>query len=277
MSMPSADLVPHGRLEAAERKVPGVGLEPRARKAKRRGSPVAASRSIAGPPGKPRPSMRATLSKASPAASSRVRPRRRYWPWPSARTRSVWPPETISATSGKRSARRLVEARPVQPVGVHVAFEVIDAQQWLAPREGQPLGHVDADQQRAGQARARGLRRSRRSPSQSRVRRGKGLFQRRQDRPQVRARRLFGHHTAVARVQVGLRGDDVGLDLAAPSRTTATAVSSQLVSMPRMRVTQREYRRPARPRRPAPYSRRPSRLDSICANTRPARAHAAAR
>src|SRR5205807_2320759 len=39
----------------------------------RLGLPVRAMRSSAGPPGKPRPSIRAALSKASPAASSRVR------------------------------------------------------------------------------------------------------------------------------------------------------------------------------------------------------------
>src|SRR5207248_128270 len=44
---------------------------------KRVGSPWAASRSIAGPPGYPRPRSVATLSNASPAASSRVAPSRR--------------------------------------------------------------------------------------------------------------------------------------------------------------------------------------------------------
>ena len=68
------------------------------------GSPDIDSRSIAGPPGYPRPRKRATLSNASPAASSRVWPSRRYRPWPSMHTSIVWPPDTSSTTSGNVSS-----------------------------------------------------------------------------------------------------------------------------------------------------------------------------
>src|SRR5919199_3352314 len=39
-----------------------------------------------------------------------------------------------------------------------------------------------------------------------------GLLERRHDRPQMRARGLLGHAPAIPRVEVGLRGDDIGLD-----------------------------------------------------------------
>src|SRR4051812_27834727 len=68
------------------------------------GSPSRAALSIGGPPGKGSPSTRATLSKASPAASSMVRPRDS-----TSRERSgtnsseLCPPETSSAIDGSAS------------------------------------------------------------------------------------------------------------------------------------------------------------------------------
>ena len=64
------------------------------------GSPVTAKRSTCGPPGYGSPMSFATLSNASPAASSRVRPSRRYSPQRSTSTISVCPPETSSAMKG---------------------------------------------------------------------------------------------------------------------------------------------------------------------------------
>ena len=77
----------------------------------------------------------------------------------------------------------------------------------------------------------------------------------------MRTRCLFGHHAAVARMQVGLRGDDVGLDLAA-HRARWRRLSRHSWSRCRGCASlSAECRRPARPSQPAPYSRRPSRLD----------------
>ena len=64
------------------------------------GSPSAAIASSAGPPGNPRPRSLATLSNASPAASSRVWPSS-SWRWTSGMCTSiVCPPETTRATYG---------------------------------------------------------------------------------------------------------------------------------------------------------------------------------
>src|SRR5215472_12838728 len=68
------------------------------------GSPDAASRSIGGPPGNGRPSTRATLSYASPAASSIVAPSGTTEPVTSGTSSSEeCPPDTSSATHGDGS------------------------------------------------------------------------------------------------------------------------------------------------------------------------------
>src|SRR5262245_37536424 len=67
------------------------------------GSPCRASRSTAGPPGNPRPRNRATLSNASPAASSTVCPRSSYRCGSGMWTSIVCPPETTRHTAGTRS------------------------------------------------------------------------------------------------------------------------------------------------------------------------------
>ena len=64
------------------------------------GSPSRASRSSTGPPGNPNPMNRATLSKASPAASSRVCPRSSYACGSGQWTSIVCPPDTMNATNG---------------------------------------------------------------------------------------------------------------------------------------------------------------------------------
>ncbi len=80
----------HRGLETAEAEVEiafqvrrvAIGVrQPRARQRERLcRRQLGARRSMTGPPGYPRPSSLATLSYASPAASSRVRLRRSYWP-----------------------------------------------------------------------------------------------------------------------------------------------------------------------------------------------------
>ena len=89
------------RPENEKSNVPSWPLGPRG-KAIASGSPSRAARSIGGPPGNGRPSTRATLSKASPAASSTVAPKRDDLARPRRGTSSSdeWPPETSSATAG---------------------------------------------------------------------------------------------------------------------------------------------------------------------------------
>ena len=64
------------------------------------GSPSAAFLSMAIPPGYPSPRSLAILSKASPAASSRVAPIHSYCPKAGTLKRWVWPPLTIRAQWG---------------------------------------------------------------------------------------------------------------------------------------------------------------------------------
>ncbi|MFN8112164.1 MAG: hypothetical protein U0R51_03080 [Solirubrobacterales bacterium] len=100
---------------------------------------------IAGPPGNPRPSSRAALSRASPAVSSSV------WPaianLPSSRTSasSVRPPLAIRARKGGSIGSAL------EVGGGDVALEVVDGDQRLAGGGRERLRGVDADQQGADQ------------------------------------------------------------------------------------------------------------------------------
>ena len=69
-------------------------------KLKRLALPCLASFWISGPPGYLRPMSLATLSKASPAASSLVWPTNLYCPWFFMRISSVCPPETMRQRAG---------------------------------------------------------------------------------------------------------------------------------------------------------------------------------
>ena len=84
---------PNGGFEPGQRKIwlsaPSIGRG----RAKRSESPPSAARSTSGPPGNPSESILATLSKASPMASSIVVPSRRYTPTASTATSCVCPPE----------------------------------------------------------------------------------------------------------------------------------------------------------------------------------------
>ena len=82
----------------------------------REGSPDAASTSTAGPPGWPRPRIFATLSNASPGASSMVPPRRVKSSGPSTRRNWQWPPDTSSMRYGNAtpSVSRGVSACPAR-------------------------------------------------------------------------------------------------------------------------------------------------------------------
>ena len=64
------------------------------------GSPPSDIFCIAGPPGKPNPQNLDNLSKASPAASSMVEPKRLYLPHSSTKTICVCPPETSNDKNG---------------------------------------------------------------------------------------------------------------------------------------------------------------------------------
>ena len=113
---------------------------------RRPASPARASRSMGGPPGNGSPSSRATLSNASPAASSMVAP-------------SGVTPRARSSTSSRRRVaagdqqrdRGLGQRAVLQGVHRDVRGEVVDAVDRFLGGERVPLGGGDPDQQRAGQ------------------------------------------------------------------------------------------------------------------------------
>ena len=111
------------------------------------GSPSRATRSMCGPPGNGSPSSRATLSKASPAASSMVAPSGGHRRRRGRRRRSSASGRRRPAAPG--TARAAGRARSVSTATC--------AARWLTPYSGLSsadrvgLGRGDADQQRAGQ------------------------------------------------------------------------------------------------------------------------------
>ena len=122
--------------------------------------PDRASRSMCGPPGNGRPSSRATLSNASPAASSIVAPERHD---AVVRAGHVADPQQrrVPAADQQRDAR-LGQRAVLELVDGDVRGEVVHAVERLAEPDRQRLGGGDPDQQRAGETRARWSPRSRR-------------------------------------------------------------------------------------------------------------------
>ena len=87
---------------------------------------------MAGPPGKPMPRKRASLSKASPAASSMVPPITWYTPQSAMCTIWLWPPEASSTTAGgwySGPSRRGANRWPSM---------------WSMPRKGFDIAHDSA-------------------------------------------------------------------------------------------------------------------------------------
>ena len=113
--------------------------------------PSRATRSMCGPPGNGRPSSRATLSKASPAASSMVAP---SGSTPSGHVGDL-EQRRVPARDQHRQAR-LGQRAVLELVDGDVRGEVVHAVQRLAEAERQRLGRGDPDEQGAGQARSAG-------------------------------------------------------------------------------------------------------------------------
>ena len=208
-------------------------------KAKAAGSPSMASRDSAGPPGKPRPSSRAPLSNASPAASS-----------------SVVPGDVVAAVVAHAGQQRVaargdqaqegrLHRRGGEEVRRDVALQVVDRDQREPARGGQPLRRRHADEQRADQAGALGHR-HRVDVAEIGPRAGERVVHHRVDELEVVARGDLRHHPAEAVVHA-LRGHDVGEDLPG-AVTTAAQVSSQEVSSARIvaRARRRARRRGTR-------------------------------
>ena len=97
-----------------------------------------------------------TLSNASPAASSRVFPSRRYRYPSSTSKRCVWPPLATSASD--RELDGFAALAGLHNNRVDVSFHVIHRYQRLARGVRQSLSVCDANQQRSDQPRAFGHR-----------------------------------------------------------------------------------------------------------------------
>ena len=101
----SGDGVAHGRLQPAEAEIQPRLRPPAATAGSGRpaGCPTRRRATDAGPPGYGKPSMLATLSNASPAASSMVPPNGRNSKGSRQWYRLLWPPLTIRPTQGNTS------------------------------------------------------------------------------------------------------------------------------------------------------------------------------
>ena len=101
-----------------------------------------------------------------------------------------------------------------EPVGVDMAFQVIDREQRQPGRKGQPLGRVDAHQQTARQPRPMRDPDGVQLGGACNVRLVQRLADDGLDGQHVLAAGDFGKDAAKAPVQVDLRGDDVAVDRA---------------------------------------------------------------
>ena len=207
-----------------------------------RGSPDAAAASICGPPGYGSPSSRATLSNASPAASSIVSPSSSTSETRSrASSSDVWPPETSSATVGQFDLGAVV----AQHVGTDVPDEVIDAVERQVERHGERLRRADSHHEGSGKTRA-ARHRDRVEVGECHARLGERGLDRRCHRLEVGARGDLGHHSAEAGVLVHRRRDHVGEQPGAPHDADAGLVATRLDAEHERPVKRRQSRRAAR-------------------------------
>ena len=117
----------------------------------------------------------------------------------------------MAAARQQAQERRLDRVGPEEE-GRDVAVQVVDRRQRQAARPGERLRRGDADEERADKARA--LRdRDRVDVVERRPRFAERLAHDRDDELEMSPRRDLGHDAAIARVQLGLRGDDVRADL----------------------------------------------------------------
>ena len=226
----SCTSVQHRRLEAGEREVVGAA-EPRARQA-RSGArwPRPRGATPAGRRG----------SRGRAAARPCRKPRRRRRRASRRGARSGRDRASAAAPCGRPRRRARAPAAAArsseQPVGANVTLDVVHRDQRQPARLGERTTSVQPDHERAGQSRA--LRRRNvvdALPASAGV--GERLAHERDERAQVLARGNLGHHAASRGVQLRLRRDRRSRPARARRSTTAAAVSSQELSMARMRMT----------------------------------------
>ena len=128
-----------------------------------------------------------------------------------------------------------------EPHRQRMAFEMIDGEERLVVREGQRLGGHHAHHHAADQARPAG-RGDAVEIGETEACLGQRILDQPVDALEMGARGDLRHHAAEAAMLGQLAVDDIGQDRGRAGRrpagasTTATAVSSQLVSMPRTRM-----------------------------------------
>ena len=200
------------------------------------GSPSRASASSAGPPGNGRSSSRAVLSKASPAASSRVLPITR-----SVERRAHLDELRVPARDEQREKRVRRRLVALEKRREEVAVQVVDRVERQAGRERERLGRRDADDEAADQPGSGGDR----DPVElARARRLRGSARR---RPRPRAARRGGGWRSRARSRRTSRGTRPGWSRRSRARARRRA-------RPRSRCRRTTSRSPAaaRSRRPPP-------------------------
>ena len=165
--------------------------------------------------------MRAALSNASPAASSRV--------WP----RTSWPcvvadrgQQRVAAARDQAEEGRL-ERLGLEEVGGDVALQVVDRDQRQPPRRGDRLRGADPDQQGADQPGAGGHR-DRLDLVERDARLGERGLDHRGGQLEVVAGGDLRDDAAEALVGGGLRGDHVGEDARAVEDRRAGVVAGGL-------------------------------------------------
>ena len=121
----------------------------------------------------------------------------------------MWPPEAIRQSSG--NPRIAVGLLLFEPGCVDMPFEVVYPDHRQIPRQGQRLGRIDSNQQRAGEAGAAGDGHSVEAP-QLDARLVQGRPDHGHDGHQMAPRRDLGHDAAKGGVYVRLAGDHVGAD-----------------------------------------------------------------
>ncbi len=137
----------------------------------------------------------------------------------------MWPPLASRQVNGGCQVERPQVERG------DVAVQMVDGDQRQAMRPGERLRGGDADEQRADQPGPH--RDGDRVDIASSTRLAERLLDHRRDELEMAAARDLGHDAAEARVQLVLRGDDAGA-ISPSALTTAAAVSSQDVSIPRI-------------------------------------------
>ena len=193
-----------------------------------------ATRSSAGPPGKPRPSRLATLSNASPAASSIVPPSSSAARGPGAAVQGACArPRPPAPLEGKRVDTVSHPAGWGELAGVEVAFEVVEGHQRQALRQGQGLGRGEVPPPATRPARGGWPRPRPSMPVERDLGRCAGRHRSpAAGSPQVGPRGDLGHDPAEPRVQLELRGHDVGVD-PAPALDERDAVARRTMTRSR--------------------------------------------